>query len=582
MGRLDRVVLLGVLGVGVFLAGLELMVTAVALPSILRDLSNITELRHAAWIVNGYLLVYVVTMPLAGRMTDLWGARRPFYFGLVAFTVGSALAGAAPTLDLLIGARLVQALGGGILVPVGTAAASHLFDGHARARALGVIGALTFLGMAAGPFVGAAILAGVHPASSLADMGVTGGTLLHLLDPAWRWVFYINVPIGIAALALAWAASSGWDTPRRAGRVDLVGAILFSVALAAGLGAVSVIGSARATEGGLDPLFLGIGGAVLAGVAGVASIVRGARRADPFLDLHLFRNRVYSSAALVSLLTGFAFAIAIVGAALFVDRVLYGGPDDQRVALGALAAATALGAIVSGFAIRVLSLRLVSLVGLVASAVALFAMGGWTSGVALPTVSALLALFGLGFGLTVTPRSAAAVEAAGRESYGTASATVTVARMIGMAIGLSVLAAYGSTVIAHLYDRVYNTTDGYKEFIPANLRDRPLKDGLVVQALESWAAGEAAQVMTGLFVVAAGVTVAAVPAALALGGGTRMLRERRTTGDPDVPLQDSAGDPSPAATSAAAAATPITTPATKADLPEGDGDATDEAATISL
>src|SRR5882672_9787293 len=133
MARRDRIVLLGVLGVGVFLAGLELMVTAVALPSILRDLSSLTDLRHAAWIVNGYLLVYVVAMPLAGRMTDLWGARRPFYLGLIAFTVGSALAGAAPTLDLLIAARLVQALGGGILVPVGTAAASHLFAGHARA-----------------------------------------------------------------------------------------------------------------------------------------------------------------------------------------------------------------------------------------------------------------------------------------------------------------------------------------------------------------------------------------------------------------------------------------------------------------
>ena len=102
-------------------------------------------------------------------------------------------------------------------MPVGTAAASHLFEGHARARALGVIGALTFLGMAAGPFVGAAILAGVHPASSLADLGVTGGPLVDLFDPAWRWVFYLNVPIGIVALALAWAASAGWDTPRPAG-----------------------------------------------------------------------------------------------------------------------------------------------------------------------------------------------------------------------------------------------------------------------------------------------------------------------------------------------------------------------------
>ena len=90
-----------------------------------------------------------------------------------------------------------------------------------------------------------------------------------------------------------------------------------------------------------------------------------------------------------------------------------------------------------------------------------------------------------------------------------------------MAIGLAVLAAYGSTVIAHLYDQVYRTPDGYKAFIPADLRDRSLKDGLVVGALESWAAGEASSVMVGLFVVAAGVTVAAVPAAIVLGRGAR-------------------------------------------------------------
>ena len=421
------------------------------------------------------------------------------------------------------------------------------------APALGVIGALTFLGMAAGPFVGAAVLAGVHPASSLADQGILNGPLVDLFDPAWRWVFYLNVPIGVIAIALAWAASAGWDTPGRPGRVDILGAVLFSVALAAALGAVSVVGSPPPTDGGLDPFLLGVSGAIVAIVAGVATIMRGAHP-DPFLDIRLFRSRVFSSAALVSLLTGFAFAIAIVGAALFVDRVLYGGPAEQQIALGALAGATAVGALVSGFAIRILPLRLVSLLGLAASAGALFAMGGWTSSVALTTVSALLALFGLGFGLTVTPRSTAAVEAAGRRAFGTASATVTVARMIGMAIGLSVLAAYGSTVIAHLYDQVYGTPDGYKAFIPVELRDRPLKDGLVVDALESWAAGEAAQVMTGLFVVAAGATLVAVPAALAMGGRTRMLRSPTT----------------PAATTSSA------------DPPEDDGDVTDEAPQIAL
>src|SRR5687768_15734485 len=124
MERRSAMVMLAVLGVGVFLSGLELMITAVALPSILGDLADWTQLRYASWIVNGYLFIYVVTMPLAGRLADLWGVRRMFLLGLIFFTIGSFLAGRAQGLDELIVARLVQALGGGILVPVGTAAAS--------------------------------------------------------------------------------------------------------------------------------------------------------------------------------------------------------------------------------------------------------------------------------------------------------------------------------------------------------------------------------------------------------------------------------------------------------------------------
>ena len=248
MTRGSRLVLLAVIGVGVFLAGLELMVTAVALPSILADLadpasgSGWLELRKASWIINGYLLVYILSMPMAGRLADLWGTRRLLMGALAVFAVGSALAGAAQSLDQLIAARMVQAIGGGVLVPVGTAAASHLFGGAARPRALGVVGALTFLGMAAGPVVGAAILASVHPETTLAVAGASG-TAADLLTPAWRWVFYLNIPIGAVALALAWAASPDWDTPRRAGRVDIVGAGLFGLVLAAGLLGLTLLGS---------------------------------------------------------------------------------------------------------------------------------------------------------------------------------------------------------------------------------------------------------------------------------------------------------------------------------------------------
>ena len=354
------------------------------------------------------------------------------------------------------------------------------------------------------------------------------GSALHaLFAPSWRWVFYINVPIGICALLVAWAASGGWETPRRSGGIDVVGAIIWTVALGGGLVAVTLLGSPDV--GGLDPLLASAALGAIAVVATILTIVRGLRRPDPFIDPRLFKSLTFASAALVSLLTGYAFATAIVGGAVFVDRVLYGGPEQQQVALGSLAAATAVGALVSGFAVRYLSLRLVTLVGLLASAGALLWMSRWTPGVALGEVALVLAVFGAGFGLTVTPRSTAAVETAGRASFGMASAIVTVARMIGMAIGVAILTAYGSTTINHLYDQLFAVPDGWKAVIPEDLRDRPLRDAFVVDALETWAAGQASQILVGLFAVAGVVTIVAIPPGLALGGAarTRMLTDDR-------------------------------------------------------
>ena len=161
-----------------------------------------------------------------------------------------------------------------------------------------------------------------------------------------------------------------------------------------------------------------------------------------------------ASAALVSLLTGYAFATAIIGGAVFVDRVLYGGPDEQRLALGALAGATAVGALVSGFAVRVATLPARDprrARGVDRRRCSRCRAGRRRRRSARPRLA--LGLFGLGFGLSVTPRSTAAVEAAGRASFGAASSVVTVARMLGMAVGLAVLTAYGSTTIDRLSTR---------------------------------------------------------------------------------------------------------------------------------
>jgi MFS family permease len=508
--RRSALLLLAVLGAGVFLTGLELMVTAVALPAIVVDLADWSALRKASWIVNGYLLASVITMPIAGRLADRFGVRRLFLFALVVFGLGSALSGRAQSLEELIGARILQAVGGGILVPVATAAASHLFEGDSRPRALGVIGALTFLGMAAGPFVGAWILGAVHPDPAF------GGAF----DAPWRYVFYLNVPIAIAAFAVAWAASGGWETERSAAHVDILGAVLATVGLAGLLVGLTLAGSQDLS--GLpitvDP-GTAVAGLVVAGLAlTILGVLVASIRGGPIVRPQWFRAPAFSSAALVSLLTGYGFATAIIGGAVFVDRVLYGGPDIQRIALGALAAATAAGALASGFVLRLLGLRITTTLGLVASIVALWRMAAWSPATPIAEIAAWLALFGAGFGLTVTPRSTSAVEALGRSAFGIASATVTVARMLGMAVGLAVLTAFGSTIIDQLRAAIF-VDPGYQAFIPPELRNRGFEDGLVVQALESWASGEAAKILVGIFLVAAAVMAVALVPALALGRG---------------------------------------------------------------
>jgi hypothetical protein len=327
--------------------------------------------------------------------------------------------------------------------------------------------------------------------------------------------------------------------------VDLVGAGLFGLVLAAGLLGLTLLGSTSVAGSTIPPVLVTVALVAAAAIATALAVVRGLRVHDPFLDPRLFRSVQFSSAALVSLLTGYAFATAIIGGAVFVDRVLYGGPDQQRLALGALAGATAAGALVSGFVVRVLSVRLVALVGIALSIGALVAMSTWTSGVPLDAVALALGVYGFGFGLTVTPRSTAAVEAAGRRAFGTASAVVTVARMLGMAVGLAILTAYGSTTIDRVYDEVYATPQAYLQFIPAPLRDRPLRDAFVVAALEEWASREAATIMVGLFVVAAAVSAIAIPPALALGGRhgsrPRMLDRAPAPGDAKDASDASAG-----------------------------------------
>jgi MFS family permease len=535
MSSRARVLLLASLSGGALLVGVELMITAVALPSILQNLADWTQLRRASWIVNAYLLAYIATMPLAGRAADRFGLPRLFMLALGLFAVGSVLSGMAQSLDQLIAARVIQGIGGGAIVPLATAGASLLFDGPARARALGIVGACTFLGMAIGPFAGATVLQVFDFSAAFAEAGRTGSVVTSMLTPAWRWVFFVSLPLAVVALLYVWAAAPSWPSSDRRGRIDVLGAGLFTAFLASGLLAVTSLG---------DPAFDGLSGrplyAAICFVTGLLAAVRFLRARDPFLDLRMFRNRIFSGAVLVSFLTGYGLATALIGAAVFVDRVRYAGPDEQRLVLGALALATAIGALGSGFALRLISVVPLSLFGLALAVGGLLLLAGTGPTTAISTMVLGLALFGFGFGVTVTPRSTAAVEALGRKSFGMASAGVTVARMAGMAIGLAVLTGFGSQRIAQL-SVVLTDQVARDAVLPPELRGRPLEDGLVVAALERWAAGQAASILAGLFIVAAVVTALAVIPTLAMTDRSRRPERATISGESEA-LRGGDGD----------------------------------------
>jgi EmrB/QacA subfamily drug resistance transporter len=484
---------------GVLLGGAELMVVAIALPSIVADFGGWADLARVSWIVNAYLLAYVVAMPLAGRGADLWGARRLYVAALLLFVVGSAgaglsrLAGPQDGLAWLIGWRVVQGFGGGALVPLSMALASHLFTGRQRATALGLEGAATYIGMAIGPAYGAWVLLNFRLPLPGVDIA------------SWQWIFLLNVPIGIIVLLLIYVVAGGIETPRVRAGLDLGGAVLLSVALVAGIGAITVSG----VGGWTDPFV--VGGLALAVVAGAAFAWLEHRSRAPLVDLRLFRDRAFSAANGVSLLTGYTLATAIIGGPVFVNRVLFGTDADASVALTALTLAIAAGALVGGVLTGLLGERIVTMAGVVISIAGLALALGWGVETGRDTLVRDLAVFGIGFGLTVTPRATAAVEAAGAGAYGVASAMLQITRTIGMSVGLALLTSIGQNRIDELSELINDPVQrdrlvealGRPDFVGVD----PQASLALVAFLEAWSQGEAAGVLRLVFTIALGVAV---------------------------------------------------------------------------
>ena len=472
---------LWIASLGIFLAALDQTVIVTALWPISSDLSiPIDELDKAAWVVTAYLLGYTVALPLMGRVADVYGQRRVYLIALGVFLLGSVACARAPDLPWLVAARAVQAVGGGALLPVGMAMARHLYSERRVPFILGILGAVAEAGGVIGPLWGALIL------NNMEGLLRTVG---------WRWIFWVNVPLGLLFIALMFLAP-----PLRgsSGKVDWAGAGLLGAALLALSLGLSTPGSVGAWAG-LDTLEGGSGefftwqSFTLFGLSALLLVLfwlRQRRAEEPLLPPSLFSRHKwpFSAANLTNLFVGAALIITMVNVPLYVASVLDGTVEQGGLMLLRMTAFIPVGAILGGLLTSDFGFRIggrgsgirgrglrgsgfgfrksnpqssiseprpptadprfafgwVAAAGLLLTAAGFWQMSTWTLTSADDLLTWVgLALNGLGFGLLISPVTATALGWAGLKRAALGAASVNLARMVGMLVSLSFLTVWG-------------------------------------------------------------------------------------------------------------------------------------------
>ena len=400
------------------IVSMDATIVNVAIPAIRTDLGATAS--QLQWVIDVYTLVLASLLMLSGAMGDRFGRRRVFQAGLVIFALGSLLCSLAPGIDALIAARFLQAIGGSMLNPVALSIISQVFTGPVeRARAIGIWGAVVGISMALGPTV--------------------GGLLIHLIS--WRAVFWINLPICLAAIVLTaiFVPETRSATMRN---IDPVGQLLAVVFL---FGAVFTL---------IEGPALGWGNARVIAAGGVAVLAFAAflryesRRTDPFIDLRFFRSVPFASATVIAIC-----AFASWGALLFMMSLyLQGARGYSAVQTGLIYLPIAVGALVfsplSGRLVGHYGARpslLVSGVMIAAASTVLALLPEAAPVWALMTV---FAVFGIGFSMVNAPITNAAVSGMPLDRAGAASAVTSTSRQIGVSIGVALCGSVAGAALA--------------------------------------------------------------------------------------------------------------------------------------
>jgi MFS family permease len=494
---------------GLFVAALDTYVVVTVLPAMMFDLLvPVDRIEQATPVITGFLLGYIVTMPLLGAVSDRYGRGRVYIASLAVFAAGSLLTATAGVLGTpgrgvtglpwLVAGRVLQGLGGGALVPVALALAADLYPAGARALPLGAIAALQETGSVLGPLYGA-LLAG-------AAAGLGG----------WRAIFWINLPLAalcavgfLVAARRTRTASPGAAAPRAPAGVDWVGGIL----LGGGLGLlVLALYPDNPERSAVGAWFLPAGPAAALLLLGFA--IRQARGRSPLVPRALLRDRVFIGANLTNLLVGVGLMVALVDVPI-VARAVFGlGDLDSALLLSRFMFAIPLGALAGGWLSSRAGYGPTAGLGLLLAAAGFWRMAGWQadelsrSSAGVPDSLVTLGLCGLGFGVVIAPVASAILDRAGAHEHGLASSLVVLARTVGMLLGLSALAAFGIHRFYQLFDAGSVVIDPGADLAQ---QAAVLQARVVVALLQEY---------HEIFTIAAILcAAAAVLAALTLGGG---------------------------------------------------------------
>lgn len=393
------------------LAALDSTIVATALPTIVGELGGLERL---AWVVTAYLLAQTIVTPLYGKLGDLYGRKIVLQVGIVIFLVGSALCGMAESMMQLVLFRFVQGLGGGGLMVTTQAAVGDIVSPRERGRYQGIFGAVFGVSSIAGPLLG-------------------GYFTTHL---SWRWIFYINLPLGLVAMGVIAAT-----LPRRAERVrhtiDYAGTAL----LAAALSSVVLLSDLGGTTYPWDsPVIFALGGTTLLALALFVAVERRAK--EPVLPLRLFRNRTFALTSTIGLIVGFALFGSVTYLPLFLQVVNGATPTGSGLQMLPMMGGMLFSSIGSGQLIsRWGRYKVFPIAGTAVMSLGLFLLSRMDAGTTIVGASVNMLVLGLGLGLVMQVLVLAVQNAVDYRDLGVATSGATLFRLTGGSLGTAVFGA---------------------------------------------------------------------------------------------------------------------------------------------